>query len=332
MNVLRFPFALALLVGSLFADEPTTTAKIEIPTTISRGTTHALVICGHPGDAEHIQLFAETIDKLHTGLTATLKIDPANVVILHGFESDDESILRPKAPVRSPATKEAIASAVTELRTKLQPEDSLWVVVIGHAYFEGRLSFLNLPGPDIQQDEFGRLFKDLQSREQVFFITTPASGYYLKTLTAPGRILITATEADLEVNETLFPHALAEELNPTPEAPLFDADKDGRISLFDLYIAVTKNTARRYISESLIATEHALLDDNSDGRATEVQRDYLTEEEGGRRNRKSPTPPKPNQDGAQSILLSLPIPVIEPPPPAEREKPAESTTTETAGS
>ena len=121
--------------------------------------------------------------------------------------------------------------------------------------------------------------------------------------------MISATEVDWEINETEFPHELARVLSSPPETKEFDIDQDGSITLFDLYVTVARNLAQSYVEREFIATEHSLLDDNGDGRGTEVQFDFLTEEQGGRAK---PTKPKvsstiSNGDGrnAKALLLLL---------------------------
>lgn len=305
------------------------------------GTRRALIVCGHPGDAEHFQTFSETAARLREGLVKTVGIPSGEVKLYFGVDPErDDKALIPEGAV-GPATREALTAAVETLRSELKPEDTLWVVFAGHAHFDGRRSWINLPGPDFHQDEVGKLFRGLACREQVFVIATPASGFYVKPLSAPGRVVISATEADLEVNETLFAEALAEELvrlgepasktdsaappaaeaaappatPPAAEAgqetvtpPSPDADGDGVLTLFDLYIATTRGVAQKYIAESLLITEHALIDDNGDGRATEVQRDYLTEAEGGRK-RASFVPSHPaGQDGSAAAQIRLAVP------------------------
>ena len=307
---------------------------------VPAGTKRALVICGHPGDEEHRKTFAETAARLHRGLTATAGIAPENISVFFGIDPETDS---PKpegaatedavkedtaknaplkddaaqiaVPCEGPATREAVMAAIEKFRGELQPDDSLWVIVFGHGHLDGRHVWINLPGPDIQQDDFGKLVKDLPCREQVFVIATPASGYYLKPLSATGRVVITATEPDLEINETLFAEALADQLNSTAENPLRDEDQDGAISLLDLYVAATRGLSQKYIAESLLMTEHALLDDNADGRGSELQRDYLTPDEGGRRRAGSVPPQarRAGQDGTTAASLRLPVAV---PPPA----------------
>jgi len=226
--------------------------------------------------------------------------------------------------VRGRGTREEIETEVAELREATKPQDTLWVVVIGHAHYDGKHSHFNIPGPDINEQEFGKLFAGLEAREQVFFIGIPASGFYIKPLSAKGRVVISATEADLEVNETLFPLSLAEVLANPPEAADFDVDHDGRRTLFDLYIVLARNVAQRYTDEELLATEHSLLDDNGDGRGTELQIDYLKVEQGGRA-KEGQRPPliRENADGALSMRISLPPPKEKPLPEPGKAEPVE---------
>jgi hypothetical protein len=110
-------------------------------------------------------------------------------------------------------------------------------------------------------------------------MTTSASGFFLKPLASRGRIAISATEADQEVNETLFPLALADVL-AAPSTD-FDRDHDGTLSVLELYLAVVADVIRRYVEDELIPTEHAQIDDNGDGRGSELQVDFLPPESGG---------------------------------------------------
>jgi hypothetical protein len=270
-----------------------------------RGTKRALIICGHPGDDEHQKMYVDTVAKLQQTLSTRYGFPAKEIRIQFGTDKadDDGPVI---AAARGKATSKEIAAEVADLRKHLKPEDTLWVIVLGHAYYDGRHSWLNLPGTDIHEHQFGKLFEGLQSREQVFFITTPVSGFYIKPLSAEGRIVISATEADLEVNETLFHLALVDVLTNPPAKEEFDADKDGRISLYDLYIAITRNVANRYLEDELLSTEHAQLDDNGDGRSTELQLDYLTEQQGGRAKEGTKPPTiRPTADGALAIRTEL---------------------------
>jgi hypothetical protein len=278
-----------------------TVAQEATSETASSGVKRALIICGLPGDKEHALLYSTAVRELRSGLTTRLGFAEANVHLQFGGVWPEEAA-KPEtaAPQHGPATREALEQEAADLRKDLRPEDALWVIVLGHSHYDGRKATLNLPGPDFTSLEFGKLFSGLQCREQVFFITTSVSGFYLKPLAASGRVVISATEPDFETNETIFARSLAEELGKLTAADYPDEDKDGVRSLFDLYIGVTRNVAQKYVDDKTLATEHAQLEDNGDGRGTELQIDYLTVEQGGRFEGKA-LPPRPaTADGTRS--------------------------------
>ncbi len=262
--------------------------------TNSIGTRRALIVCGLSGDAAHRKLFVETTTKLHEALSRQWGFAAGDVQLLFGDESQDSDIEPLKSAHRS--TREELEQAVAKLRERLHPDDALWVIVVGYSHYDGKYSWLNLPGPDIHQLDFAKLFNGLTAAQQVFVITTPTSGYYIKPLSAKGRVVMTATETDWETNETEFPHELARVLSAPPPAKDFDIDGDGVVSLFDLYVTTTRNLAQSYLEREFLATEHPLLDDNGDGRGTEVQIDFLTVEQGGRA--------KPKKTAASSTLTT----------------------------
>jgi hypothetical protein len=262
---------------------------------------HALILCGHPGDAEHVKSFTETARKLGDGLAKTIGIPPERQHILFGAD-------RPKGlpGATGPATREAVATKVAEFQKALHPEDGLWVICLGHCHHDGRQAWWNLPGPDINAAEFGKLFANVTCREQVFVMTMSLSGFFVAPLSRPNRVVIAATEADAETNETTFPAVFAQVLTSGLRLAEHDIDKDGKLTLFDLYVVVAKEIAQSYASAEQLATEHAQLDDDGDGVGHELQNAYLPEEQGG-------SPPgkksnrRPPRDGllAARILLSL---------------------------
>jgi len=317
MSIIKIVPALALLVfaSSTFAQDPKPSNDGTSSTIVlepSARTSRALIICGLSGDADHRKLFAETVERLYVGLTTHHGFQPANIALLWSDEPAEMDGPALKSS-RGPADREAIANVAAELETSIQPNDALWVFTLGHVHYDARYSWLNIPGPDMHHIELGKLFANVRCREQVFFITTSASGFYLKSLAMPGRVVITATEPDLEVNETLFPHHLAKTLAEPPSFEEMDLDEDGRLTLLDAYLFTCQQTAKEYADNMLLATEHALIDDTGDGRGTEVEADYLTEELGGRLRAGREKPIRRTGDGAlaRKILLDFP-----PSPPA----------------
>jgi hypothetical protein len=261
---------------------------------------HALILCGHPGDAAHVKTFAETVRKLGDGLAKTVGIPPERQHVVFGADKPKDL---PNAA--GPTTREAVVEAVAEVRKRLAPEDGLWVIVLGHAHHDGKQLWWNLPGPDLSAAEFAKLFADLNCREQVFVMTTSLSGYFVKPLAKRDRVVIAATEADAETNETTFPAVFTQVLSTGLNPAEHDFDKDGKLTLFDLYVAVAKEIAGNYASAEQSATEHAQLDDDGDGVGHELQNVYLPVEQGGTPPGKKPKG-RPHRDGARAaqILLS----------------------------
>jgi hypothetical protein len=261
---------LLLMLPIMLGQAPSTPAP-----SAQTGTRRALVICGLPGDDEHHTLYAGAVEKIAKGLVDRCGFEAANVRVRFGVEPRDDDGPAVKGSLGL-STRENLAADAEALRKESTPDDAAWVIVLGHGHFDGRRSHINIPGPDLTDAAFARLFDNIPAKEQVFFITTSASGFFLKPLAKPGRVAISATEADQEVNETLFPLALADVLAaPPPEA---DRDKDGTLSVFELYLAVVADVMRRYVEDELIPTEHAQLDDNGDGRGSELQMRFLEDE------------------------------------------------------
>jgi hypothetical protein len=137
----------------------------------------------------------------------------------------------------------------------------------------------------------------------VVWLTQTASGWFLKSLAREGRMVIAATEADQEFNETRFPHLLAAVTQRDPQ--LLDVTADGRVSLAELFVAVSQAAAEQFENQNLAPTEHAQLDDDGDGRGTEAARvaEVLASPTG------EPSPDLPRAlrpDGAAAGKLILP--------------------------
>ena len=99
----------------------------------------------------------------------------------------------------------------------------------------------------------------------------------------------------------------ANALNEIEPDTSFDLDKNGVVSLLDLYIKATQNLADLYLDNDppLIATEHPQLDDNGDGRGSELQVDYLTIAQGGRSDAKRKRNFRRFKDGQVAARIAL---------------------------
>ncbi|WP_139228234.1 hypothetical protein [Planctomicrobium piriforme] len=270
------------------------------------GTRKVLIVCGHPGDAPSRAECVETLNTLVTALTTKWSTPTDEIRVLFGtpqMRDDGEPF---PGQVNGPATLEDLGKTVDEIKLSLGADDALWVILLGHSYFDGRHAWFNLSGPDPNETQLGEIFQGLKCRECVFWLTTSASGQFVRPLSGGDRIVIAATDSGGEIEATLFPAVLAEVLLQPPAKEEFDVDQNGSLSLLDLYLTICRRVAQKYVDETLALTEHAQLDDNGDGRGRDVQQYFLSEELGGRlRSGAKPTPRGGQVDGAKSATILL---------------------------
>jgi hypothetical protein len=158
------------------------------------------------------------------------------------------------------ATRDEITKVLQRFGAEAGPDDLVFITLVGHGTFDGRAAKINLPGPDMGPGDFNVLLKGLKTKQVVFVNTTSASGPFVADLSGPGRTLVTATRNGAEQYNTLFGGYFVEAL--TSEAA--DTDKNKRISVLEAFTYAKAEVARSYEREGLLATEHALLDDNAD--------------------------------------------------------------------
>lgn len=143
--------------------------------------------------------------------------------------------------------------------------EDLWLVLIGHGTFDSRTAKFNLQGDDVTSAELAAWLKPFQRRVVVWNLFS-ASGAFLRDLAAPNRIVICATRTGSERNYARFGEKLAESLDD----PETDLDGDGLASITELAASADAKTRESYVNDQRIVVEHAVIDDNGDGQATEA--------------------------------------------------------------
>ena len=212
-----------------------------------------LIVVGLTGDPEH----AKTFHKWGTTLAEAserLGVAPERLVYL----ADQPQEAGKRATGR--ASREEIAKAFDRFAKEAGPEDIVFVALIGHGTFDGRSAKFNLPGPDLGPAEFNAMVAKLPSKQLVFVNAASASGPFVEELSGPGRTIVTATRSGAEQYATLFGGYFVDALT----SDTADADKNKRISVLEAFNYARAEVARAYEREGLLATEHALLDDNGD--------------------------------------------------------------------
>lgn len=210
-----------------------------------RERTTVVVVVGAAGATEYATQFAEWAGLWEQACSR----GDANFVAI-GFdensESDDRAVLQ-----------ETLASGSQETSV------ALWLVLIGHGTFDGRTAKFNLRGPDVSADDLAEWLRPVL-RPVAVIDCASASAPFLVKLSAPGRVVITATKSGFEHNYARFGQYIAGSI----AEPQADLDKDGQTSLLEAFLTASGRVDEFYSAEGRLVTEHALLDDNGDGLGT----------------------------------------------------------------
>jgi hypothetical protein len=239
----------SLTQGALFASMLLLTAGAA-----AAQSAHLAVVVGLSGDPEHAQLFQRWASTLVDAASSRMGIPKNHIVYLTEKPEQDGQRATGKS------TQAEITRAFATLAANAKEDDVVFVVLIGHGTFDGKVAKFNLPGPDMSPADFAPLLKSLKARQVVFVNTASSSAPFLAELSGPGRTIVTATRSGAERFATLFGGYFVDAL-ATDAA---DADKNRRVSVLEAFDAARLGVARAYEQAGTMITEHPLLDDSGD--------------------------------------------------------------------
>jgi len=216
----------------------------------------ALVLVGSGGDEEFSGRFTDWGTRLYRVLTQELGFESENVSLLMDGQGDDAA----------EPTLESMQNALSSLGDRIGPEDDLFIFVIGHGSHLSGVSKINVPGPDVSADAIAEWIATLTPRRLAVVNTASASAGFINALSGSNRIVCTATKSTEEKNATVFMGHFIDGI----EDGSADINRDTRISVYEACEQAAVLTRAWYESEGLIATEHALLDDNGDRRGSRL--------------------------------------------------------------
>lgn len=144
-----------------------------------------------------------------------------------------------------------------------QSAEPLWLVLLGHGTFDGRQARFNLRGADLSATTLGEWLEPF-ARPLAVVNCASSSAPFINRLSAPNRVLLTATKSGYELNYARFGQHLAAAIAD----PAADLDKDEQTSLLEAFLLASRRVEEFYEQEARLATETALLDDNGDGLGT----------------------------------------------------------------
>ncbi len=206
-----------------------------------------IVVVGAPGTPEYGRQFDQWATRLvqaaEKGGARVTRIGPGGQA-----ESDEEDL------------------AILQRTLATEPPESLhplWLVLVGHGAYDRRKATFNLRGPDLSADDLAAWLEPF-TRPVAAINCAASSGPFLPRLSAPGRIIVTATRSGAEQSFARFGDYFSQAICDISA----DLDKDEQVSLLEAFLAASSRTQEFYRQEGRLATEHALLDDTGDGQGT----------------------------------------------------------------
>jgi hypothetical protein len=218
---------------------------------------YALIVSGASGGEKYAILQHTWREELTAALTGRLAMPPANVFALD--EQSAQSARSGPGSATTQATSGNVRRVLADLRQRLDADDTLLLVLFGHGTIDGPDAKFNLVGPDLTAAEWQSLLDPIAGR-LVVVNTTEASYPFIEQLSRKGRIVITATDSVGQRFATAFPEYFVRAVRD----PASDLDKDGRVSVWELFSATSNAVKVHYERRGQLATERALIDDDGD--------------------------------------------------------------------
>lgn len=166
--------------------------------------------------------------------------------------------------IRARSTGENLLGEIDAIGRRSSAGDDVWILLFGHGSGSGGPSRFHLPGPDLVAEQYAAALEPLADRRLVFINASSASGGFVAPLAKEGRVVITATRSGVQGNEALFGGYIAEAF----DGAAGDRNKDGRTSALEAFEFAQREVERYYRQAGQIRTEHALLEDNGDGKGS----------------------------------------------------------------
>lgn len=204
---------------------------------------HVVLVKGADGDAEFGDQFKawvgdwEKIAKT-TGVTLTLI----------GTESSDTKDI------------DQLEKVITQNKKGTTP---LWIVMIGHGTFSGKQAKFNLRGRDISAQQLSKWLDGVQ-RPIAIVNCASCSAPFINQLSGKNRVVVTATRNGNEFNFSRFGGYFTKAI----ASPDSDLDHDDEVSIHEAFLRASAEVGQFYEAEARLQSEHALIDDNGDGRGT----------------------------------------------------------------
>lgn len=213
--------------------------------------THLVIVSGIGGDPKYTKAFGSLSSTLAQAAHDRAKLTDSSIVWL-----GDTSAAKLRW-YRGASTRTNVEQTLARIANRNEANAQVVLVLIGHGSGEGAETRVSLPGPDMTALDFARVLSRLGNRRVAFINLTSASGDMLPVVSAPNRVVMTATKSAFQRNESQFARYFVDAFAKDGA----DTDKDARVSLLEAFKYAESETKRFYETDGKLATENAQLAD-----------------------------------------------------------------------
>jgi hypothetical protein len=212
--------------------------------------TYHLIISGSGGEQNYEERFESWGNRLRAALSTSSNVTEDELILLNENGKADKQ-----------SRKEIILKVFENYSSILKSEDSLIIYLIGHGSFYNAKAKLYLPGEDLRAEDLSDWLNAISARHIAIINTSSSSAPFINVLSAPNRIICTATKSEREVNATEFMEWFIEGIEDLKA----DRNYDEGVTIWEACLYAAEQTQAWYKREGFISTEHPILDDNGDG-------------------------------------------------------------------
>lgn len=242
----------SIAVGFLLITYPFSVCDAEARADQGSRVTHFALISTGPAFNEHLEM-------LYWGVNETM------YRVLRNYGYPHEAIIQLSERGRNDsrrvdgrATLENFRSACRHIARIAQPDDHVMILLVGHGTAANGDFITHFIDGELSAMDLGELVESIQAKNVTLVLHPCFSGGFLPRVSGQGRVVVTSTN-DAEENAVPWAEAFVEAFAPESEK---DTDSDGRVSIWEAYVASLQPGRDRYGSD---LKEHPLLDDNGDG-------------------------------------------------------------------
>ena len=171
---------------------------------------------------------------------------------------------------------ENIRKTINHLESIINPSDRFIFYYSGQANVVSQQLRFNLPGEDMTQKQLSILLENVKASSFLIVLNCPASGLAVKELSGKGRIIICSC-----TDEQHFSGKFGEYFVPALSDTETDIDRNGKVSILEVFIVTSKHVEDWYQQKQLIITETPVLEDNGDGKASKQPWRYMLDVKDG---------------------------------------------------